>query len=105
MKISSKIAIVAAAVGAWLLAKKKAISGIGAIYAAYAGRKKLAPYFNGDWLISKVAVDLTERKGNYVYVEIYFFGRMPVYYWVSEDDIDWLSDMCKRNREEIIFYE
>ena len=31
MKTSSKIAIAAAAVGAWLLAKKKAISGIGAI--------------------------------------------------------------------------
>lgn len=104
MKTSSKIAIAAAAVGAWLIAKKKAISGIGTIQ-AYASRKKLAPYFNGDWLISRVVVDLTTRKGNYVDVTINFFGRMPVYYWVAEEDIDWLSDMCKRHREEIIFYD
>ena len=104
MKDSSKIAIVAAAIGAWLIAKKKAISGVGTIQ-AYASRKKLAPYFNGDWLISRVVVDLTTRKGNYVDVTIYFFGRMPVYYWVAEDDIDWLSDICKRHREEIIFYD
>lgn len=46
MKTSSKIAIAAAAVGAWLLAKKKAISGIGAIHYTIKGKVLDVKYRN-----------------------------------------------------------
>lgn len=81
--------------------------GVGSIGTAQAiaSRKRLAPYFNGDYLISKVAVDLTERKGKYVDVTIYFYGRMPIGYWVSMEDIKWLTELCERLGEDIVFYE
>ena len=47
MKTSSKIAIVAAAVGAWLIAKKKGvISGIGATHSEITGKVLLVEYRN-----------------------------------------------------------
>lgn len=107
MKASSKIALwVAAGVAALACIKKKGVAGVGYLYRqAVASRKRLAPYFNGDYLIEVVVVDLTERKGKYVDMRIYFRGRMPVGYYVSMEDVKWLTDLCKRLGERIVIYD
>ena len=84
--------------------REQGTSGIGWAQ-AYASRNRLAPYFNGDYLISKVVVDLTGRKGTYADVTIYFYGRMPIGYWVSMEDVKWLAELCERLGEDIVFYE
>lgn len=69
MKTSSKIAIAAAAVGAWLLAKKKgAISGIGAIHYTIVGKvldvkyKNTSYYGNNSyWVILEVKKGTSEQ--------------------------------------------
>ena len=97
MKTSSKIAIAAAAVGAWLIAKKKqSVSGIGDLTAW--NKRHLQDFFErtmwGDLVTLYIAYE--DERGyipvGFTYGGHNYEGNMCL---ISPNNIDYLKELCK----------
>lgn len=96
--MKNSTALLGAAIGAgllWLIKKNKSVSGVGRITATF-GKKRLDSYFQSASLPDEVELDLTNKKGKYVYGYFRYNWRPSTYFWISGEDARYLSALCDK---------